>query len=103
MKVFLIFITSLFWLNVPSDKAISFTLHNSSIRSIPLEIPGVMNPNLSPFSDSGVSLKVGQKIFFTYKGKRALLLTVDEKLEGQKVDVHQLIKKRKKELKTKQE
>jgi len=47
---------------------VSFTLRNSSLKSIPLKIPGVMNPNLSPDSNSVVSLKIGQKIFFRHKG-----------------------------------
>ncbi len=103
MKIFILLISSVFWLNAPSNQVISFTLHNPSVRSIALEIPGVMNPNLSPFSNSGVNLEVGQKIYFTYKGERALLLTVSEQLEGQKINVRQLIKKRKKALKDQRE
>jgi len=57
--------------------SISFTLSNTSAKSIPLIIPNVMNPNLSPFSDSGVDLVVGQEILFKEKGKRYLLLKVD--------------------------
>ncbi|MFY8214091.1 MAG: hypothetical protein ACOVKJ_06505 [Flavobacterium sp.] len=40
------------------------TFHNGSFSSIPLVIPGVMNPNLSPLSNSGISLDVGQKFIF---------------------------------------
>ena len=43
------------------DTYITFTLQNKTAKSIPLIIPSVMNPNLSPFSKSGVDLKVGQK------------------------------------------
>lgn len=72
---------------------IKFTLHNSSGNSIPLIIPNVMNPNLSPFSNSGVSLRIGQKIYYKANGKKQLLLIVDNKIrQGDKLDVAQLIK-----------
>ncbi len=77
---------------------ISFTLRNTSLKSIPLKIPGVMNPNLSPQSNSGVSLKIGQKIFFRHNGKKQLLLVVSKEYEGQTLNVPKLIKERKKEL-----
>jgi len=93
--------TTTYEASAQKSTSISFTLHNSSARSIPLRIPGVMNPNLSPFSDSGVTLKVGQEIIFYPKGrKRALgekqiLLIVDESLDGLKLDVAKLIKEKK--------
>lgn len=81
------------------DKRISFTLTNSSAKSIPLIIPNVMNPNLSPFSSSGVDLKVGQELLFRNGLKKYVLLTVDSSIEeGQKIDVAKLLRKRKKEL-----
>jgi hypothetical protein len=49
---------------------IPMTLHNGSFWSIYLNIPGVMNPNLSPKSNSGVSLNAGQEVFFFPNGKR---------------------------------
>ena len=49
---------------------IPMTFQNGSMKSIALEIPGVMNPNLSPMSTSGVSLKVGQKVYFSPEGKK---------------------------------
>ncbi|MFY0671989.1 MAG: hypothetical protein JXQ87_01210 [Bacteroidia bacterium] len=85
-----------------SDVYIQFTLRNNSAKSIPLIIPTVMNPNLSPFSNSGVSLKIGQEIFFKNKGKKELLLVVDDSIKnGSKLDVAKLIEERKKELKKK--
>jgi len=76
-----------------NKSTISFTLHNSSLVSVPLIIPGVMNPNLSPLSNSGVGLKMGQKIYYKKGGKRKLLLVVDENIEqGDKIDVPRLIK-----------
>ncbi len=78
--------------------AVPFTLHNSSLLSIPLSIPGVMNPNLSPMSDSGVDLAVGQKVYFFVKKKKYLLLEVTDALKGKKLDVADLIVNRRKEL-----
>ncbi|MEM8890659.1 MAG: hypothetical protein AAGD28_21960 [Bacteroidota bacterium] len=75
-----------------------FSLRNNSLTSIPLLIPGVMNPNLSPQSKSGVSLKVGQKILFRYKGKKRVLLIVDESLEGKTLNVSRLLKEKKREI-----
>ncbi len=84
---------------VVSTHAVPFTLHNSSLEAIPLSIPGVMNPKLSPLSDSGVDLAEGQEIFFYYQSKKKLLLTVTAKLAGQKLDVPKLIAEREAELK----
>lgn len=82
-----------------SNQLISFTLINPSDKSIPLIIPNVMNPNLSPNSSSGVDLKIGQELLFRNGLKRYTLLTVDENIkEGQEVDVYQILQQRKKEL-----
>lgn len=78
--------------------SVSFTLRNTSAKSIPLLIPGVMNPNLSPISNSGVTLKVGQEILFRYKGKKRVLLVVGPELEGQTLKVPKLLSDRKKEI-----
>lgn len=81
------------------EQRISFKLINSSDESIPLIIPNVMNPNLSPNSSSGVDLEVGQELLFRNGLKRYTLLTVDESIkEGQEVDVYMLLQQRKKEL-----
>jgi len=77
---------------------VEFTLRNESAKSIPLIIPGVMNPNLSPMSNSGVNLKVGQEILYKYKGKKRVLLVVSEDLEGQTLIVNKLLKEAKKKL-----
>ena len=78
---------------------VSFYLTNESLKSIPLIIPDVMNPNLSPKSSSGVTLRMGQKIYFKKKLKRYLLLEVTDAIaDGQQIEVSQLINKRKKEL-----
>ena len=82
---------------------IHFTFHNGSLKSIPLVIPSVMNPNLSPLSNSGVSLNVGQKVYFYPNGtskKRELLFTVDESFQQDQIlEIDAMIEKRKKELK----
>jgi hypothetical protein len=81
------------------NTTISFTLRNNSAKAIPLIIPTVMNPNLSPFSNSGVNLKIGQEILFRAKGKKYLLLKVDDSIQnGDVVDVSALLKERKKAL-----
>ena len=77
----------------------SFTLQNKSAKSIQLIIPNVMNPNLSPFSKSGVDLKVGQEILFRVGVKKYVLLPVDEKIKnGDLLNVGELLAQRKKEL-----
>jgi len=82
-----------------AENRVQFTLENKTLQSIPLIIPGVMNPNLSPFSRSGVDLKMGQRILFSENGKRHLLLTVDETVEeGAVVDVAALLQAKRKEL-----
>lgn len=79
--------------------AVNFTLRNNSQKSIPLIIPTVMNPNLSPQSNSGVTLKMGQEIFFKAKGKKQVLLIVDDTIqEDDVIDVASLLSIRKKEL-----
>lgn len=82
-----------------SNDYVSFTLVNNTAKSIPLIIPTVMNPNLSPFSKSGVDLKFGQKVFFRAKGKRHILLIVNDKIkDGDQIKVGKLLKQRKKDL-----
>lgn len=78
--------------NPENASVVSFTLHNSSLKSIPLIIPNVMNPNLSPMSNSGVSLKMGQKIYYKKGLEKVVILTVDESIKpGDKIDVAKLI------------
>ncbi len=82
-----------------TNEYISFTLQNKTAKSIPLIIPTVMNPNLSPFSKSGVDLKVGQEILFKAKGKKHVLLVVDNTIkEGELLDVAAILKKKKQDL-----
>jgi hypothetical protein len=72
------------------DVYINFTLRNETMKSIPLIIPGVMNPNLSPQSNSGVSLKIGQEIKYRKGGRTRVLFVVDESIhEGDVVLVGQ--------------
>ena len=72
----------------------AFYLENNTAQSIPLRIPGVMNPNLSPCSRSGVDLPNGQQIFLDLNGKRILLLTVTDSIpHGARIDVANLINK----------
>lgn len=72
----------------------AFYLENNTAQRIPLIIPGVMNPNLSPFSRSGVDLKNGQKIFLDFNGKNILILNVTDSIKhGDRIDVGNLINK----------
>ncbi|MGD2003870.1 MAG: hypothetical protein PVK00_03665 [Flavobacteriales bacterium] len=83
----------------PEDLYISFTLRNETAQSIPLIIPGVMNPNLSPFSNSGVRLKIGQQINFRQGLKTYTLLTVSPDVEeGAFLEIGALLKEKKIEL-----
>ena len=83
----------------PEDLYISFTLRNETAQSIPLIIPGVMNPNLSPFSNSGVRLKLGQQINFRQGLKTYTLLTVSPDIEeGAVLEIGALLKEKKIEL-----
>jgi hypothetical protein len=86
-------------IDVPTIKRVNFTLQNSSDKSIPLIIPTVMNPNLSPNSMSGVTLKMGQEVLFKVRGRKYVLLTVDESIHKDDIlDVAKLLPKRKREL-----
>ena len=86
-----------------SPDRVSMTLRNNMATSIPLVIPGVMNPNLSPFSNSGVTVAVGQKFYFypkgkKFMGKKELLFEATPELDGKRIIVNELIKERMAEL-----
>lgn len=81
--------------------AADLTFENKSAVSIPLEIPGVMNPNLNPRSKSSLTLDKGQKVFFKYKGKRTLLLEITNQKNGETIVINELIAKRIKEIERK--
>jgi hypothetical protein len=78
------------------------TIHNGSFTTIPLIIPGVMNPNLSPKSNSGVSLDVGQKVYFFPNGKRnkreLLFIVASSWKKDTILQIDKIIKQRKSEL-----
>lgn len=101
MRFFIL--SAFFYSTFATAQSIQFTFHNGSLKSIPLVIPTVMNPNLSPLSNSGISLNIGQNVYFYPKGtskKRELLFTVDDTFQqNQVLEIDQLIEKRKKELK----
>jgi hypothetical protein len=101
IRFFSSFIICFFLFHVNAQN-ISMTFHNGSDKPIYLVIPGVMNPNLSPQSTSGVSLEVGQKVYFFPKGnsrKKEVLFTVDSNRKKDTIlKIDELIKTRKKEL-----
>lgn len=84
---------------------IPMTFHNGSICSIYLSIPGVMNPNLFPKSNSGVSLDAGQVVYFYPNGKRGkkeVLFTVNATWKKDTIlQIDEIIKVRKKTLSAK--
>jgi hypothetical protein len=51
-----------------AQSQVQVKLVNNGLESIPLFIPGIMNPNLSPMSESNVEFPIGQKVY--YKAKR---------------------------------
>lgn len=87
--------------NASAQQSASFTLKNPTAKSIPLWIPSVMNPNLSPFSSSGVMLEIGQKIYFKHKMRKKLLLEVTKNLDEKALNVAKLIREQKKGLQLK--
>ena len=96
-----ILLVSLFFANAKAQN-IPMTLHNGSFTTIPLIIPGVMNPNLSPKSNSGVSLDVGQKVYFFPNGKRKkrelLFIVASNWKKDTILQIDKIIKQRKSEL-----
>lgn len=71
---------------------------NQSLQSIPLEIPGVMNPNLVPMSKSTVDIPAGTTIYFFHKKRRYELIRVKPEME-KTIVVNEWIDKRKQALK----
>jgi hypothetical protein len=84
---------------------IPMTFHNGSFFSIYLNIPGVMNPNLLPKSNSGVSLDAGQVVYFFpngKNGKKEILFSVNSTWNKDTIlQIDEIVKVRKKALKIK--
>jgi hypothetical protein len=78
------------------------TFHNGSFFPIYLSIPGVMNPNLLPKSNSVVSLDAGQVVYFFpngKNGKKEILFTVSPTWKKDTIlQIDEIIKTRKKSL-----
>jgi hypothetical protein len=87
--------------HLSAQKAVNLTFHNGSLQSIPLVIPTVMNPNLSPLSNSGITLDMGQVVYYFpngKKGKKEVLFVVDDTFKnGEVLEIDQLIKAKQKE------
>ena len=98
MKTLLILMLLASNVAAPQADWVKMTFRNNSVTSIYLQIPGVMNPNLSPLSNSGVSLEIGQEVFFFYKKKKQLLLKITTELDGQTLLINELVKAREKEI-----
>jgi len=102
MLLFVLF-SSIFTSHLSAQKSINFTFHNGSLKSIPLVIPTVMNPNLSPMSNSGITLDMGQVVYYFpngNKGKKEVLFVVSDVFkDGDVLEIDQLIAEKKKALK----
>lgn len=101
-------ITILFFVFAPFlafAQNIPMTFHNGSFFSIYLSIPGVMNPNLLPKSNSGLSLDAGQVVYFFpngKNGKKETLFTVNSSWKRDTIlQIDVMIKGHKKALKIK--
>jgi hypothetical protein len=100
LRNFTLFILfNLFFLVIGKSQTIPMTFHNGSLKSIPLNIPGVMNPNLSPRSDSGIELEPGQKVLYFpngKKGKKELLFEVNGTFKKDTIlQIHEIIRQKK--------
>lgn len=93
-----VFLAAGLWTLSGAAWAVGLTFENRSDRSIPLEIPGVMNPNLLPRSTSGVSLEPGQRVYFRHRGKREVLIEIRDEKDGTVIVVDELLAKRRKEI-----
>lgn len=95
-SIFILAIFLPFWFF--SQQSVKLTFHNGSLKSIPLVIPGVMNPNLSPLSNSSVELAYGQEVFYFQKGdkrKKVLLFVVGAQFkDGEVLEIDALIKEK---------
>ena len=98
-KLFTAFVLA-FSFHVSAQKSINFTFHNGSLQSIPLVIPSVMNPNLSPMSNSGISLDIGQVVYYFPDGpkskKEVLFVVTEDYQNGQVLEINELITEKKK-------
>lgn len=75
-----------------ATQSVAFYLVNSTAQTLPILIPGIMNPKLTPFSQSGVELPWGQKIYLKTPREKLLLLTVTDSIpKGTGIDVADLI------------
>ncbi len=88
--------------NISFAQNIPMTFHNGSFFPIYLSIPGVMNPNLLPKSNSGVSLDAGQIVYFFPKGKngkKEILFKVSPNWKKDTIlQIDEIVKTRKKSL-----
>jgi hypothetical protein len=72
----------------------AFYLVNNTAQTLPLHIPGIMNPKLNPYSRSGVDLPNGQKIYLDLKDNQILIFTVTDSIpNGARIDLANLIDK----------
>ena len=98
----LFFVITVISVNNNYAQNIPMKFHNGSFGSIYLSIPGVMNPNFSPKSNSGVSLDAGQEVYFFpngKKGKKEVLFVVGPTWKKDTIlQIDEIVRERKKSL-----
>jgi hypothetical protein len=98
----LFFVITVISVNNSYAQNIPMKFHNGSFGSIYLNIPSVMNPNLSPKSNSGVSLDAGQVVYFFPNGKRGkkeVLFVVSPTWKKDTIlEIDEIVRERKKSL-----
>lgn len=60
-----------------AQRQVNVKLVNDGLTFIPLDVPGIMNANLVPKSESYVTFPVGQKVFYRKKGTATSLLVLE--------------------------
>jgi hypothetical protein len=83
---------------VSPREAVGLTIRNAGLLSLRIDIPGVMQANFSPMSDSGATLQRGQELYFQYRGKRTLLTRIDTQKPGDVLLINEIVAKRRAEL-----
>jgi hypothetical protein len=77
---------------------VSLKIRNTSIFPVRIDLPGVMQANFLPFSESSASVSPGQALYFNYRGKRTLLGRVTTRERSQVIVINEWVAQRSAEL-----
>lgn len=81
------------------EGSIKLVFINESAKSIPLIIPTVMNPNLSPNSKSSVIVRYGQEILFKHQYRVHILTVINDNFNScDTLKIDELVRLRKQQL-----